>query len=124
MIRGDGPIYFEVGCVILVMTTLGRWLEATGRLKASSALDALSKLLPDEVLRIDPGTEGQQLVPLAQIAVGDLLRVLPGQRFPADGQVERNSALVDEQVLTGESRPTLKEPGRRFWAGRSISMGT
>ncbi len=117
VIRGDGPIYFEVGCVILVMTTLGRWLEATGRLKASSALDALSKLLPDEVLRIDPGPEVERLVPFAQIAVGDLLRVLPGHRFPADGQVERNSALVDEQVLTGESRPTLKEPGAQVLGG-------
>jgi heavy metal translocating P-type ATPase len=117
VIRGSGPIYFEVGCMILVMTTLGRWLEATGRLKASSALDALSKLLPDEVLRIEPGPEGQRLVPLAQIVVGDLLRVLPGQRFPADGQVERNKALVDEQVLTGESRPTLKEPGSQVFGG-------
>ena len=54
VLRGSGPIYFEVGCVILVMTTLGRWLEATGRLKATSALDALAKLLPATVRRVGP----------------------------------------------------------------------
>ncbi|MGC8641022.1 MAG: heavy metal translocating P-type ATPase, partial [Isosphaeraceae bacterium] len=113
--RGAGPIYFEVGCVILVMTTLGRWLEATGRLKASSALDALSRLLPETVRRLGPG--GEENVPLDKVAPGDLLRILPGERFPADGTVERTAALVDEQVLTGESRPVLKEPGGRIFGG-------
>ena len=62
--RGRGPIYFEVGCVILVLTTLGRWLEATGKRKASAALDALTRLLPDQVRRISDGQE--QLVPRAR----------------------------------------------------------
>ncbi|MGZ3301246.1 MAG: hypothetical protein ACXWO3_10325, partial [Isosphaeraceae bacterium] len=65
--RGTGPIYFEVGCVILVMTTLGRWLEAAGRLKATSALDALTRLLPLDVRRLGPGTEHEQFVPLAEV---------------------------------------------------------
>ncbi|MGZ3469628.1 MAG: heavy metal translocating P-type ATPase, partial [Isosphaeraceae bacterium] len=115
--RGTGPIYFEVGCVILVMTTLGRWLEAAGRLKATSALDALTRLLPLDVRRLGPGTEHEQVVPLAEVKVGDRLRILPGERFPADGQVERNAALVDEQVLTGESRPVFKEQGARILGG-------
>ena len=119
VLRGTGPIYFEVGCVILVMTTLGRWLEATGRLKATSALDALTRLLPVDVRRLGSGTgpEDEQFVPLAEVKVGDRLRILPGERFPADGQVECNAALVDEQVLTGESRPVLKEPGARILGG-------
>ena len=49
--------------------------------------------------------------------MGDRLRILPGERFPADGQVERNAALVDEQVLTGESRPVLKEQGSQILGG-------
>jgi heavy metal translocating P-type ATPase len=117
VLRGTGPIYFEVGCVILVMTTLGRWLEATGRLKAITTLDALARLLPVDVRRLGPGPEQEQFVPLAEICVGDLLRILPGERFPADGQVERNAALVDEQVLTGESRPVLKDQGARILGG-------
>ena len=46
VLKGDGNVYFEVGCVILVMTALGRWLEVEGRLKATEALDALASLLP------------------------------------------------------------------------------
>jgi len=113
--RGRGPIYFEVGCVILVMTTLGRWLEATGKRKASAALDALTKLLPDQVRRIKDGQE--QLVPRQEIQVDDRLRVLPGERFPADGLVVCHAGLVDEQVLTGESLPVLKETGDRILGG-------
>ena len=65
VLGGGGPIYFEVGCVILVMTTLGRWLEATGRLKASSALDELARLLPETVRRL--GATGEEVVPLDQV---------------------------------------------------------
>ena len=76
VLGGGGPIYFEVGCVILVMTTLGRWLEATGRLKASSALDELARLLPETVRRL--GATGEEVVPLDQVVrrrpVTDLAR--------------------------------------------------
>jgi len=113
--RGRGPIYFEVGCVILVLTTFGRWLEATGKRKASAALDALARLLPDQVRRIRDGQE--QLVPREEIEVDDQLRVLPGERFPADGRVDCHAGLVDEHVLTGESRPVLKETGDRILGG-------
>ena len=113
--RGRGGVYFEVGCVILVVTTLGRWLEATGKLKASAALDALTKLLPEKVRRIRDGRE--EMVPIAQVQINDSVRVLPGERFPVDGLVVRNRSLVEEQVLTGESRPVLKEPGDRILGG-------
>ena len=111
--RGEGPIYFEVGCVILVMTTLGRWLEATGRLKAGAVLDDLARLLPDRVRRIVDGRE--EIRPAGGArgrAIGSAC--WPGERFPADGRVARHRGLVDEQVLTGESRPVLKEPGDRI----------
>ncbi len=113
--RGEGPIYFEVGCVILLMTALGRWLEANGRLRAGAALDSLTKLLPEEVRRLQDGQES--LVSREAIRVGDRVRVLAGERFPADGRIVRNAGLVDEQVLTGESRPVLKEPGDRILGG-------
>jgi heavy metal translocating P-type ATPase len=106
VIRGDGPVYFEVGCVVLVMVTLGRWLEATGKLQANDALDKLARLMPDTVRRVRANAEEE--VALGEIVEGDLLRVLPGERFAADGQLARGIAFVDEQVLTGESRPALK----------------
>jgi heavy metal translocating P-type ATPase len=115
VLRGEGPIYFEVGCVILVMTSLGRWLEAAGKLKASAALDSLARLLPEEVRRYNDGVE--ESIPRASVKVDDLLRVLPGERFPADGCLVRNCGSVDEQVLTGESTPVLKEPGACILGG-------
>jgi heavy metal translocating P-type ATPase len=119
VLLGHGPIYFEVGCVIVVMTFLGRWLEATGRLKATSALDALARLLPETVRKVGTASEPdtEKLVRLDEIAVGDVLRIAPGERFPTDGQVVRNASLVDEQVLTGESRPVLKERGSPILGG-------
>ena len=74
------------------------------------------RLLPDRVRRLGPDGQ-EELVPLEEVRSGDRLRVLPGERFPADGRVARNAGLVDEQVLTGESRPVLKEPGDRILGG-------
>lgn len=113
--RGAGHVYFEVGCMVLVFVTLGRWLEATGKLQASAALDALQKLLPDEVRVLRDGTE--QRVPLVEVAVGDRVRVLPGERIPVDGRLQRSAAAVDEQVVTGEYQPAIKEPGDPLYAG-------
>jgi heavy metal translocating P-type ATPase len=111
----QGDVYFEVGCVILVMVTLGRWLEATGKLKTSNALDALEKLLPERVRRIRDGVEKQ--VPLAEIVVGDHIRVLPGERFPADGRLVGDEVSVDQQILTGESRAVVKHAGDAIFGG-------
>jgi heavy metal translocating P-type ATPase len=115
VVRGQGPIYFEVGCVVLVMVTLGRWLEATGKERASEALDRLEKLLPEQVRRIADGRE--EPVPIESLARGDVVRVLPGERFPADGRLLGAVAFVDEHVLTGESQPVLKEGGDAVLGG-------
>ena len=115
VLRGRGPIYFEVGCFILVMTALGRWLEVTGKLKANAALDAIGRLLPETVRRIKHGVE--EPIALGQVQLNDLLRVLPGERFPTDGTLMSARASVDEQALTGESRPVLKESGDQVLGG-------
>ncbi|MBI1901507.1 MAG: cation-translocating P-type ATPase, partial [Planctomycetia bacterium] len=107
--------YFEVACGVLVMVTLGRWLEAAGRSKAAAALDALTKLLPDRVVVVRDGAE--QSVPIGEVAAGDVLRVLPGQRLPVDGVIERGAAEFDEQIITGESQPNFKERGQTVYGG-------
>lgn len=113
--RGAGPVYFEVGCVVLVMVTLGRWLEATGKLRANDALDKLARLMPEQVRRVREGVD--ELIPLGEVVHGDRLRVLAGERLPADGTLARGLAFIDEQVLTGESRPILKQPGDPILGG-------
>lgn len=113
--RGSGPIYFEVGCLVLVLATLGRWFEATARVRAASALDALAKLLPDTVRVIEAGQESER--PLAQVRVGDSLRVRAGERFPVDGRLLSPLLTVDEQLLTGESWPVEKRVGEPILGG-------
>ena len=71
--RGSGPVYFEVGCAVLVLVTLGRWLEARGKQRATAALEAMEKLLPDVVRRYE-GSETRQIA-LDEVNVGDRLRV-------------------------------------------------
>ena len=115
VIRGTGHVYFEVSCVVLVAVTLGRWLEATGKLRTTAALRGLQQLLPDEVCVI---IDGEPLTIDRQLVVpGNLIRVLAGQRIPVDGLVTRQSATVDQQAVTGESEPVVKEIGDSVFSG-------
>lgn len=118
-VREEGPIYFEVVCVVLLFVTLGRWLEATGKQKTMAELTKLDRLLPTHARVQADSTE--HLVPLAEVKPGDLLRVLPGERAPTDGAVERQPAWVDEQWLTGESAPRVKEVGEQVFGGGLVS---
>ena len=111
----DGPIYFEVGCMVLVLVTVGRWLEATIKARASHALDRLEKLLPETISTLDGEREIEK--PLRLAAVGDRVRVRAGERIPCDGVLLDRPAQVDEQLLTGENALRSKEPGDPLFAG-------
>jgi heavy metal translocating P-type ATPase len=103
VLQGTGHVYFEVACVILVMVSLGRWLEACGKHKADEALDGLERLLGATARLIVGGRELQ--TPLESILIGQCLRVLPGERIPMDGVIEHGAAAIDEQLISGESQP-------------------
>ena len=113
--RDRGPVYFEVACVILVMVTLGRWLEAQGRLQAGAALDQLARLLPEMVTVVTP--DGDLSRPLDDVSPGMVVRVLPGERIPLDGRLQTAVAQIDEQLMTGESLPVTRQSGETVWAG-------
>lgn len=117
----DGHVYFEVAAIILVAVTLGRWFEATGKLKTTEALRGLAKLLPAEVRKLI-GSE-MHLVPAGQLQPGDRFQVLPGERIAADGIVAQYSAAVDEQVITGELMPVEKTPGDTVQSGSLVLDG-
>src|SRR6266542_4275220 len=114
-------IWWELATLITVML-LGHWLEMRSIAQAQGALAALAALLPDTAERVtDHGTEQ---VPLAALAVDDLVLVRPGARVPADGVVVEGSADVDESMITGESRPVAKQPGERVVAGTVAAGGS
>jgi heavy metal translocating P-type ATPase len=114
-LRGVGHVYYEVGCVILVLVTIGRWLEAAGRSQASTALDQLERLVPETVrLRVS----GVDIVtPRQQISVGNQLHVIAGERIPVDGRIVLGRGVVDEQFFTGESTPVEKRTGDLLLGG-------
>ena len=109
LILGDG-LYFEAVAFILWFITLGNWLEARSKARASNALRALLELEAEEATIVhDDGTE--EVVPLESVEVGDRLRVRPGERIPTDGVVTDGESAVDESMVTGESVPVEKEVG-------------
>jgi Cu2+-exporting ATPase len=114
-------IWWELATLISIML-LGHWLEMRSIAQARGALAALAELLPDTAERVTDG--GTEMVPLAELAVGDVLLVRPGARVPADGIVVEGEADVDESMITGESKPVAKGPDENVVAGTVAAGGS
>src|SRR5215213_9975852 len=114
----DLEFWWELSLLIVIML-LGHWLEMRALGQASGALDALAALLPDEADLVTD--EGTRTVPIADLAVGDLVLVRPGGRVPADGVVVEGEAELDESMITGESRPVPRGEGGRVVAGTVVT---
>jgi Cu2+-exporting ATPase len=114
----DLEFWWELALLIVIML-LGHWLEMRALGQATSALDALAALLPDEADLVTP--EGARTVPISDLTVGDVVLVRPGGRVPADGVVAEGDAELDESMITGESRPVPKRPGDRVVAGTVVT---
>jgi Cu+-exporting ATPase len=121
--NGEVPLYFEAAAAITTLVLLGQVLELRARSRTSSALRALLNLSPKtaRLVRAD-GTEID--VPIATIAVGDALRVRPGEKIPVDGIVLDGASSVDESLMTGESLPVEKSEGSRVVGGTVNTTGT
>jgi P-type Cu2+ transporter len=111
----DLEFWWELAALVTIML-LGHWQEMKAIGAAQGALSALAALLPDEAERVraDGAVEA---VPVADLAVGDVVLVRSGARVPADGRVIEGAAELDESMITGESRPVPRTVGDRVVAG-------
>lgn len=114
-LTGTGGTYFETTCMVLVLFTLGRYLEAVARSRASQALQSLEDRLPGEIEVTRDGVCAMLRTSL--LRVGDLVHVPAGTAIPVDGVVRSGQAHVNAQSVTGESHPLFRSAGDRVEAG-------
>ncbi|HYQ71438.1 MAG TPA: heavy metal translocating P-type ATPase, partial [Gammaproteobacteria bacterium] len=107
---GTVAVYFEAAAVITALVLLGQVLELKARGQTSEALRLLLGLAPNTARRVNAdGSETD--IPLAEVRVGDLLRVRPGEKVPVDGTVTEGTSNIDESMVTGEPIPVEKGTG-------------
>jgi P-type Cu+ transporter len=121
--EGTVALYFEAAAVITVLVLLGQVLELRARAQTSGAIRALLDLAPKTARRI-AGDGSETEVPLDLIAVGEALRVRPGEKVPVDGVLVEGRSTLDESLVTGESMPVAKGPGAKLIAGALNQSGS
>jgi len=118
-LAGGTEIYADTVCALLVLVTLGRYLEAQARARAGQAIRSLGSAADDTVTRRSP--RGDERVPAGELRPGDVVALGPGASFPTDGVVVSGSGRVDEAVLTGEWAAVARGPGDPVLGGaRSV----
>ncbi|MBR5091104.1 MAG: copper-translocating P-type ATPase, partial [Ruminiclostridium sp.] len=114
-------LWFESAAMILTLITVGKTLEAYSKGRTTDALKGLMKLAPETACVERDGNE--TVIPAAQVRIGDIFAVRPGERIPVDGTVISGSSAVDESALTGESIPADKTEGSPVSAGTVNTSG-
>ena len=114
-LRGHGAVYFDSAVMFTFFLLLGRFVEMSLRHRCGLRREAIARLLPDSVLRIV--ADGDQRVMPEELCAGDRVRILPGERIAADGEVIAGRTEVDESLLTGESLARVRAPGDFVIAG-------
>jgi Cu+-exporting ATPase len=114
-------LYFEAAAVVIALIMVGKWLETRAKRSTTAAIRALISLRPERARVERPG--GEIEVPVAAVAVGDVVVVRPGERLPVDGVVRSGRSEVDESLLTGESLPLAKSDGDKVTGGAINGSG-
>jgi len=120
---GTVAVYYEAAAVITVLVLLGQVLELRAREQTGGAIRALLNLAPKTARRVRDGAEDEE-IGIAQVAVGDRLRVRPGDGIPVDGTALEGSSAVDESMVTGESMPSAKAAGDKLIGGTVNGTGS
>ena len=119
---GTVAVYYEAAAVITVLVLLGQVLELRAREQTGGAIRALLNLAPKTTRRLRDGADDEE-IPVDQVAVGDRLRIRPGDGVPVDGVILEGRSAVDESMVTGESLPSAKEAGGTLIGGTVNGTG-
>lgn len=121
VIQGSALVYFDTATMVLVLFTLGRYLEAQGRVRAARSLAPMLMAERAEVRVVSDGIETIQ--PIRTVQPGTLVRILPGERIAVDGVLIEGHSECDEAILTGQPAPRPKAPGALVHAGSINGSG-
>ncbi|MBP6344453.1 MAG: copper-translocating P-type ATPase [Neisseriaceae bacterium] len=112
---GRQHLYFETSAAVITLILVGKWLESRAKRQTTEAIRALNALRPEMARVVINGEEVE--VAIAQVQVNDVVRVLPGERMPVDGEVLEGMTAADESLLTGESEWVNKNVGDQIIGG-------
>lgn len=117
----EGTVFYEAAALLVTFVLFGHWMEMKSRRGTSDALRALFNLVPPMAVVVRNGKEIE--VPTAEVVVGDLIAVKPGEKIPVDGTVVSGRSAVDEALVTGESIPVEKDSGDEVIGGSVNTTG-
>lgn len=120
VLAGAGTLYFDSATMFVLLLSGARYLESRSRIAAGGHLRRLVGARKLTAVRV--GANGDETLPLASVAIGDVLRVAPGEAVPVDGCLLDAAAELDEALLSGEPRPVVHDAGARLLAG-SLNVG-
>lgn len=115
LLQGQQHLYFEASSVVITLVLLGKWLERRAKRQTTEAIRALQQLRPEiaRVRRLEIESE----IPLAEVVIGDIVVIRPGERIPVDAVIIEGRSHVDESLMTGESEPANKVVGNKVIGG-------
>ena len=113
--HNEVPLYFEAVAVILTLVIFGQMLEAKAHQKTGNAIKELMNLSPKEAHLIQNNSEKN--IPIADVKIGDILKVKPGEKIPVDGEIIEGNTTIDESMITGEPIPAEKKLGDKVTSG-------
>jgi Cu+-exporting ATPase len=121
--NGDVPdVYFDTSATIITLILLGRMLEMSAKRRASDAISRLLGLQPKTARLLSNGTETD--IPIADVVVGDIIVVRPGEKIPVDGVITKGFTTLDESMVTGESLPVERKEGESVVGGTINKNGS
>ncbi|OGE27547.1 copper-translocating P-type ATPase, partial [Candidatus Daviesbacteria bacterium RIFCSPHIGHO2_01_FULL_40_11] len=119
---GDSDSYYEAAALLITFVLFGHWMEMKSRRGTTDALQALFALVPPQARVLRNGKE--ELTPTAEVKVGDIVVLKPGDKVPVDGEIIEGETAIDESLVTGESIPVAKKLGDKVIGGSINQSGS